>query len=126
MAPPVSRVPCIGPVTGRRFRLEPGAPGTLHVVRHADGARVGRLELEEGGPGTLFVRSLCIDGDQRSYGAGSEAAELLLSDAERTYQTVRAWAPPDLGLAVYFWVRMGLSPLHGEGPEDGIWFERRF
>ena len=32
---------------------------------------------------------------------------------------LRAWAPPHLGLSVYFWIRMGFSPLHGEGPEGG-------
>ena len=50
---------------------------------------------------------------------------LFLAAAAPAYAEIKAWAPPDLGLAVYFWVRMGLSPLHGEGPDGGIWFERR-
>jgi len=112
------------PITGERFRLE-GAKDTVTVVRLADGRPVGRIDLESAADG-LFVKALCIDEEHRSYGAGSEAAVLLnrACDAARA-PVVRAWAPPDRGLAVYFWIRMGFRPLHGEGPDGGIWFERR-
>jgi len=125
MARPVTAATLPVPLAGRRFRVEmSGTPGRFHVVRIVDQRTVGRAVLQEPELGTVFIESLCIDEEHRGYGAGSEAAELILG-AAAAYPTVRAWAPPDLGLAVYFWVRMGLSPLHGEGPGGGIWFERR-
>lgn len=98
----------------------------MRIVRLADGATVGRIELEGSG-GTLTVRALCVEEPCRSYGCGSETGFLLVRAAEHSgYKRLRAWAPPDRGLAVYFWFRMGLHPLHGEGPEGGIWLEKNF
>ncbi len=96
------------------------------VVRLADEATVGSFSVEQmAEPAALFVETLLIEPEHRGYGCGSDAARLLRSYAERgPWQLVRAWAPPHLGLAVYFWSRMGLRPLHGEGPNGGIWFER--
>ena len=112
------------PITGERFQLE-RAGGYVSVVRLVDGASVGRLELEPH-PDGLFVKALCIDDEHRSYGAGSEAALLLNRLCEASgVPAVRAWAAPNLGLSVYFWIRMGFQPLHGEGPDGGIWFERK-
>lgn len=121
------------PLEGDRFRLEPdqhrdrqGAAVMVAIIRLRDQAIVGGIALSHDSPtGTLTIERLCVDEPQRGYGAGSEAAALLLAAAESSFEHVRAWAPPRLGLAVYFWVRMGLRPLHGEGPEGGIWFERR-
>lgn len=112
------------PAAGERIRLEKGEDA-IAIVRSRDGAAVGRLELESKDR-SLFVRALCIESEYRSYGAGSEAALLFnrLCDLAKV-PLVRAWAPPHLGLAVYFWIRMGFRPMHGEGPEGGIWFERR-
>lgn len=111
------------PLLGERFRLELGEPGTAKVVRVADGQAIGTLVYELDG-GTVTIQSLCIDVKHRSYGAGSEAAYLFVRAAEVAGFALRAWAPPDRGLAVYFWARMGFRALHGEGPEGGIWFER--
>lgn len=111
------------PLTGERFMLEAGEPGKAMVVRVADGRAIGALEYELAGR-TVTIRSLCIDKEQRSYGAGSEAAWLFVRATEGAGLALRAWAPPDLGLAVYFWARMGFRALHGEGPDGGIWFER--
>lgn len=112
------------PVEGQRFRLERSENG-LSVVRLADQALVGRIDLEEI-PGGMLVRALCIEDAHRSYGAGSEAARLFNRACDEAHvPLVRSWAPPDRGLSVYFWIRMGYRPLHGEGPEGGIWFERR-
>ena len=86
--------------------------------------RSATVQLEWPTARELIIRTLCIDSARRGYGAGTEAAQMLLEAARGKADTVRAWAPPDLGLAVYFWIRMGLQPLHGEGPEGGIWFER--
>lgn len=110
--------------TGERVRLVPEDGPTLAVERLADGVRVGRLTLAAVGE-TLEVRCLVIDDARRGYGAGSEAANLLVRSAEGAgWRHIRAWAHPSLGLSVYFWMRMGFRPLHGAGPEGGIWFER--
>jgi len=114
------------PLPGERVRLEAfAAGGATSIVRLSDGEPVGTLSLETVGT-TLTIQSLCIDAAARSYGCGSEAAWLLVRAAEASgYQLLRAWAPPTHGLAVYFWFRMGFHPLHGEGPEGGIWLERQ-
>jgi hypothetical protein len=86
---------------------------------------IGRVTLSETGNG-LVIEALCIDGAHRGYGAGSEAARMLVAHAAAgPWDTLRAWAPPQVGLAVYFWSRMGLRPLFGERGGGGIWFERR-
>ena len=110
---------------GERFDLVPAGPASLTVRRLADGKDVGTAEVEAGDAPGLTIHRLCIDEAHRSYGAGSEAAWLLVRAAERAgYKRLRAWAHPSLGLSVYFWIRMGFSPRHGDGPEGGIWFER--
>jgi hypothetical protein len=84
----------------------------------------GHVTFEEG-DGTLFIRELCIDLPHRGFGLGSETARLVGAAAARgDWRMLRAWAPPDLGLATYFWSRMGLRPRFGAGPDGGIWFER--
>jgi GNAT superfamily N-acetyltransferase len=125
MAGSVSLVDLPLPAIGERFRLERERDGQLGVVRIVDGRRVGSMGLESADDG-MFVRSLCVEAEYRGYGAGSEAA-LLFNEACQAagVKTVRTWAPPDRGLAVYFWIRMGYHPLGGEGPEGGIWFERK-
>jgi hypothetical protein len=113
------------PLEGERVRIEAGDDGRCAIIRRADELPVGTLELESNSE-ELVVRRLCIDEPHRSYGCGSEAGWLLLQAAEHAgFELVSAHAPPDRGLAVYFWIRMGLRPLHGEGPDGGIWFERR-
>lgn len=114
----------LAPVAGERVRLEADLKG-LAVIRMSDEQLVGKIRLDESGD-SLVVRAVWIHENMRGYGCGSEAAFLLLQQATAAgYRLVRAWAPPNLGLAVYFWFRMGFHPLHGEGPEGGIWFERR-
>jgi GNAT superfamily N-acetyltransferase len=117
------------PLEGERTRLEAGHfSGTKVsgvIVRIADGLRAGTFTFVEEGD-TLLIGELCVDAPARGYGLGSEAARLLRdAAAEAGFTTLRATAPPDLGLAVYFWTRMGLHPLHGPAPNYGIWFERR-
>ncbi len=126
MARPLTLPERLGlPVKGARFRLEAASEtGALLVVRIADGQPVGRITIEVDGP-ALTITSVCVDKALRGYGAGSEAARLLIrAAAAGGFATVRAFAPGGNGLAVYFWFRMGLHPLHGEGPEGGIWVER--
>lgn len=112
------------PVWGERFGIERTGDGLLSIVRVGDGASVGSMRLDEDSNG-LVVRALCIDEAHRSFGAGSEAAYLFNRTCDAAgVPLVRVWAPPDRGLAVYFWIRMGYQPRGGPGPAGGIWFER--
>ena len=112
------------PLTGERVRLDltHGTAGTL--TRLADGVVAGRFSLSED-EGALVVGELVVEDPYRGYGLGTEAGRLLRDFADAGgWPLLRAWAHPDLGLSVYFWVRMGLQPRFGEGPNGGIWFER--
>ena len=95
------------------------------ILRASDAAKAGTFSLSPAGH-VLTIEELCIDEAWRGYGLGSDAARLIRAFAGRAgFATIRAPAPPGLGLSVYFWTRMGLHPLHGEGPGGGIWFERQ-
>jgi len=109
------------PLAGERVTVVRGAQGI--VIEDRDGTPIGTVELEHAGEGEVFIKSVCIEESKRGYGAGTEATRLLLEAAAEAGTVVRAWAPPDLGLAVYFWIRMGLRPLHSAGPNGGILFE---
>ncbi|MCA9821930.1 MAG: hypothetical protein KC470_04945 [Dehalococcoidia bacterium] len=112
------------PLPGVRTRLELGSDGFGQVQLQADGRICGRFALS-GDDDVLAIDILCIDEAERGYGLGTEAAQLLRDGAAAGgWAVLRAWAPPDRGLAVYFWSRMGLHPLFGERPGGGIWFER--
>ena len=109
---------------GERVRIDGPLPGESILIRLSDGHAAGSLVTREDGA-SLVVERLCIEPAFRGYGLGSDAARLVRLAAERgPWNVLRAWAPPDLGLAIYFWCRMGLRPLHGEGPDGGLWFER--
>jgi ribosomal protein S18 acetylase RimI-like enzyme len=112
------------PVSGDRFRLEAGGdPGHIKIVRIDNGVNVGRARIEADGD-AVHIASLVVDEAYRRYGAGSEAAALLVDAlVGGGAQQVTAWAPPDIGLAAYFWYRMGLHALHGPGPNGGILYE---
>lgn len=114
------------PMAGWRVVLEAaGEPGMIAVRRLADSLLVGHARLEIDG-GTLHVAELAVATEHRGYGCGSEAAQLILDGAAAAgFRRVTAWAPPDAGLAVYFWYRMGLSAVPGPGPGGGILFERK-
>ena len=109
--------------TAFRVRLDDAASG-FRIVRLADGESVGVIVIEEDSEGPWIAR-IEVAVEHRGYGAGAEAAWLLAEAlAARGVPRIRAWAPPNVGLAVYFWSRMGFRPLHGPGPNGGIWFER--
>lgn len=95
------------------------------IVRRSDGQRVGDLRMTVEGT-SVTITSLCIDPSVRGYGAGSDAARTLCAAAAAAgFERLRASAPGNFGLAVYFWIRHGFRPLFGLGPDEGIWFERR-
>ncbi len=111
---------------GSRVRLEAAGEDRLTIARAATGEPLGDVEVRPGGPGELIVWRLCIEDPNRGYGAGTEAALLLMAAAaEAGWRRLRARAHPGYGLSVYFWIRMGFRPLHGEGPEGGIWYTRQ-
>ncbi|MFN0095327.1 MAG: hypothetical protein ACKVVT_11215, partial [Dehalococcoidia bacterium] len=86
------------------------------ITRLHDGAPAGEVELGIDG-GQLTVWRLEVAPDARRYGLGSECGALIRELAARGgFETLRAWAPPGIGLAVYFWIRMGLQPQFGDGP----------
>ena len=117
---PLLRVPLIG----ERALLEQREDGRLAIVRRADGVVAGHVLLERR-EAALFVRELVVDSAYRGYGLGSDTARLLREAAsDAGFAVLRGWAPPHLGLAVYFWSRMGLHPVFGDGPGGGISFER--
>jgi ribosomal protein S18 acetylase RimI-like enzyme len=113
---------------GERVHLVPGGADRLAILRASTGEALGRVEVRGGlAPGELLIWELCIEREHRGYGAGSEAARLLAGAAKAAgWTSLRARAHPEYGLSVYFWIRMGFRPLHGEGPEGGIWFVREF
>lgn len=112
------------PVAAGAIEIVGGDTPSQLIVRRA-GEVVGSATVQPHG-GRLTIESLCIDEQRRGYGAGSAAARALIGAArEAGFASVRAWAPPGRGLAVYFWFRMGLHPLAGPGPDGGIWLERR-
>lgn len=126
MARAVSGATVAFPLEGQRVRIDPPDIASVSsIIRLADSQAVGHLTLESAGT-TLTIQELCIDQPYRSYGCGSETGFLIVSAATAAgFDLLRAWAAPDLGLSVYFWSRMGFHPLHGEGPNGGIWLERR-
>ena len=126
----LERLAALLPLRGDRHELRlttPPVDGTveLAIVRVESGEAFGVLALAAESPATLDVLHLWVAPPLRGYGAGSEAAALLLIAATRSgFDAIHAWAHPGLGLSVYFWIRMGLHPLHGPGPNAGLRFER--
>ncbi|MEX0784549.1 MAG: hypothetical protein WD557_18080 [Dehalococcoidia bacterium] len=111
-------------LAGPRVCLEAAGGAEYRVVRVVDRVELGRVALEEA-DGALVVRALCIDEAHRGYGAGSGAAALLREAwaADGRWRVLRAYAPQGAGLAVYYWMRMGLRPV-GTGLEGGLVLER--
>lgn len=111
---------------GERVELVPDGADRLTVVRASSGEALGRVGVRRGlAQDELLIWELCIEPEHRGYGAGSEAARLLAGAATAAgWAGLRARAHPEYGLSVYFWIRMGFRPLHGEGPDGGIWFVR--
>lgn len=118
MSPPSLRLPIVAGIT----QIVPSNDQALDILRR--GEKVGTVSTEVD-KDRLTIVSLCVHDALRGYGAGSAAARALVREAGAAgFATVRAWAPPDRGLAVYFWFRMGLRPLPGPGPDEGIWLQR--
>ena len=112
------------PLTGPRFTLEATDDATRLLIRRSSDASVVGCVAVVDRDGAPHIESLVVDEEHRRYGAGSEAARLLTDALLNHKPTVTAWAPPDMGLSVYFWSRMGYRPVHGPGPNGGLLFQR--
>lgn len=114
------------PIVGERVAIE--ASETLNrasLRRLTDNLVVGYAAFVPERSTLLHIASLQVDEAHRGYGVGSEAARLIVDAAFAAgFSRVTAWAPPARGLATYFWYRMGMRALHGEGPNGGLLFER--
>ena len=110
---------------GTRVSLK-GEGRRAEIIDNETGNVIGRV-VAAVGPGDLVeIESLSIDERHRGRGAGSEAFRLLLSSLEGgRWRTLRACAPAGMGLAAYFWMRMGFRPLFGAREEQRLVFERR-
>jgi GNAT superfamily N-acetyltransferase len=89
------------------------AIGRHDVLAAVEGEPIGLLVYEAGSPrpDATRVRLIVVEPDRRRLGTGSRAAlaleERLADTAERIYVCV----PARLGLAFYFWLRLGYQPL---------------
>ena len=113
-------------ITGERVslrRVEGEGMARYEVRRKGKREVIGEVAVDLAGE-VPFIERLCIEEGARGYGAGSGTATALLRSLGRRFPVVRTWAPPDQGLAVYFWVRMGFRPVPGEGPNAGLLFEQ--
>lgn len=119
-------------------RLEDGDQGWWII---GDGRRVGALcgrivEAQDGvASRTLIWTWLAIDAHWRAYGYGGASVPLL----ERAARSLGATAaltplPPDNGVALYFWLRLGYTPQRSVSvqpcdwpigvPTDALWMQR--
>lgn len=112
------------PISGRTLTLNSDG-SEISIARTGSGERIGQIVIASKATGLLEIESFSIEVGDRGYGAGSEAFELLLkAAAEGKWGSLRARAPADLGLAVYFWMRMGFRPLFGHHAAGGLTLER--
>ena len=88
------------------------------------GALCGKLvELSDSHPSRALVWTwLAIDARWRAYGYGGAAVPLLEQAALGIGATLAlAPLPPDNGVALYFWLRLGYTPLRSAPLERANW-----
>jgi hypothetical protein len=92
------------------LREESGSPG--YVITDLRGEKVGSIDYSVNDAGWLDVRWIELAAQHRRWGLGAEAVRLLeVKTAERWgVKGVRAHVPRDVGLALYFWLRLGYRP----------------
>jgi GNAT superfamily N-acetyltransferase len=101
------------------------AAGAEHVfVAIEDGSRA-LVEYQIGVPkrGSAQVRFLAVEPDRRRLGTGGRAALALERRLARSVSRLYVLVPERMGLALYFWLRLGYRPLTQAewpvGPTDG-------
>ncbi len=132
-------------ITGRaapcpiEHRLDDGDQGWwIHGDEQIVGALCGRMiELLDGSDSVALVWTwLAIDARWRAYGFGGAAVPLLEQAALMAGARIAlAPLPSDNGVALYFWLRLGYTPLRelAVGPQDwpsglpndALWMQRR-
>jgi hypothetical protein len=71
------------------------------------------LSVDDPEPGWATVALLAIAGQQQRELA-AHAVALLEADLRPHASRIRAAVPPDVGLALYFWLRLGYRPVTGD------------
>ena len=123
-------------------RLDDGDQGWwIYGDDHTVGALCGRIvnlvNLVDGSDAVALVWTwLAIDARWRAFGYGGAAVPLLEQAAELAgAQIALSPLPPDNGVALYFWLRLGYTPLRHVAvrpedwpaglPSDALWMQRR-
>lgn len=94
------------------------AIATEGVLVADEGGAVGLVSYDAAGPGReAHIRLLAVDPERRRLGFGGRAALALERRLRPSADQVCALVPARLGLALYFWLRLGYRPLtHAERP----------
>jgi GNAT superfamily N-acetyltransferase len=88
------------------------APQRRGVLRYEDRAGGAFLACSSGpGRGSARIDLLAVAPDQRRLGIGGRAALALERRLARSTRRVYVAVPSRLGLALYFWLRLGYRPL---------------
>ena len=101
------------------------------------GALCGRIVELRGRPGDLALvwTWLAVDARWRAFGYGGAAVPLFEQAAQQAgAQIALAPLPPDNGVALYFWLRLGYTPIRSAPvdpsdrptgvPSDALWMQR--
>jgi hypothetical protein len=95
------------------------AAGRKQVVVCVEDGPAALLEYDTDAPcaGAAQVRFLAVEPGARRLGAGGRAALALERKLKRSARAIYVLIPEHLGLALYFWLRLGYRPLtQGDWP----------
>jgi hypothetical protein len=93
------------------LRLPSDGKGGRVVVMDRGGTDIGWVDCEAS-DGWLHVRWIELGIEWRRHGLAAEAVQLLEAEASKRWglRTARAEVPVGVGLALYFWLRLGYRP----------------
>lgn len=89
------------------------------------GGRVEGFLAIAGGEARAELTAVWLRAEARRRGYGVEAVRLVVGALEGKATEVRAFAPAEVGLFVYFWLRLGFRPMADRAPAEGLGFVRR-
>ncbi len=89
------------------------ATGDRTVLVAVEGRPAGILAYQADAPepDAAWVRLLAVEPGRRRLGVGGRAALALEKRLRRSVRRIYVLVPADLGLAFYFWLRLGYRPL---------------
>lgn len=104
-------------LTGARVELSVDAGGAATILRLPEREQIGEIRYRLDGESLVFEQ-MEVTAALRGLGLGSEAARLL-EGWSRGQGTLRCevLVPKNLGLALYFWLRLGYRPAHATDQE---------